>query len=125
MEILKDSTREWYSFCFSFENSSRKLKVVINGDPLFTDVVKGSLTVSPDLLKNIQIMSSSAGIFQGFMGKLTQLNIWSISLDTEFMISWTNCKNSQKGNLLEWNTNYWILEGNMSLLFSRSAGQTE
>ena len=105
--------REWNSFCFAFKNSTRELQMVINGDILFTDSVEGSVSITSELLDNLQIMRSADNHFQGFMGKLTQLNIWRSSLNTDFMISWTNCRNNQEGNLLKWESTTWKLEGNM------------
>ena len=120
-KFLDDCSREWHSICFGFQNATRKFRLVINGDLLFTDDVKGSVSVSPELLKNLQILSHPyRAENQRFKGKLTQLNVWNISLDNDSMISWTSCKDNHEGNLLAWDTVNWKLEGIMSTILCRN-----
>jgi hypothetical protein len=44
------------------------------------------------------------------VGRITDLNIWNISFSENEMTKWLNCKDTQKGNILAWESSSWILE---------------
>ena len=44
---------------------------------------------------------------RGFQGSLTDLNVWSGTLEDNEMIDFTSCRAVTKGDLISWDINKW------------------
>ena len=91
---------EWNHVCFRYTNRTSNVKLVSNGDIIHDEVLQG-LKSNPeeiplDFISNFAIMKQFYGP-NSMLGKMTDVNIWNISLDTRTMTSWTKCARRLQG----------------------------
>ena len=49
--------------------------------------------------------------FYSMLGMMTDVNIWNYSMAIEQMKSWTRCISDEGGNVINWETAEWTLDG--------------
>ena len=108
--------RRWNHICLSFHNNTSMTKIVGNGKVLMEDRDQRSRQrpLSREFLTNLRLMSKSEdceNVKNALFGKITDINIWDKTLSLERLKSWTNCKNHEKGNIVNWNEDAWITWG--------------
>ena len=91
----------WFFFCFSLDNTSKRLRVFLNSEKIFDSVIKSHLddfTIEKDFLQHERFAKSG-----GFVGQLTDLNIWSVILDDDDIKSLHSCRTIAKvPDILNW-----------------------
>ena len=112
------SAMKWNHVCLSYTNSTSNLRIVSNGEIILDEELEGlkqnNEKIPIQFLGNFAIMRSyfpELNSFSPLVGKMTDVNIWNISMTTQDMVSWTNCNNNDSGNIVNWEVDNWIVTG--------------
>lgn len=103
--------RTWNHFCWKYSSFSGNNTFYYNGEVMGVVIIEerpiiGSNENLPDALIIGQEQDSIKGRYelsQMFNGEISELNIWSQSLDDETIKSIAKCKNNAQGNVVSWN----------------------
>ena len=96
-------------------------RMVIDGDIALDQVdmelLKTPMSIPKEFLTNMFIMRMShpesvkIANYYSMMGKMTDVNIWNNSLSIEQMKNWTRCVSDEGGNVINWETAEWEMDG--------------
>ena len=99
------SPMQWNHVCFSYTNSTSNARMVSNGDIILDETME-KLKQNPEeipdeFIGNFGIMRKyfPRPKFHSVVGRMTDVNIWNISMKTEDMKHWTKCINNESGNI--------------------------
>ena len=111
--------RHWNHMCLSFHNDTSLTLIVGNGKILLEDKDQRSRRrpLSTNFLSNLRLMAKSEdckNVKNSFLGQITDVNIWKKALSLETLISWTNCENHEKGDVVNWNDDSWVTWGGVA-----------
>ena len=110
----------WNHICWSFDSETSTNRMVSNGDAALEEIdenlLKHPKVIPPEFLGTLFIMRKSYPDpinvqFRSMFGKMTDVNIWNYSMSIDEMKSWTNCVDIKVGNVVNWETAQWRMEG--------------
>ena len=115
--------RSWNHICWTFESGSGLNKMYLNGElqgsfTIKSDFTKMGILGSDEVLDFALIIGqepdapSPRGGFEAeqvFVGDITELNMWNFTLDEMNIKSKATCKNFEKGNIVSWDLNNFIV----------------
>ena len=96
----------WNAFCVVGDAANKTLLITINGISVFeADFYEGRHKLKPG---NVNLLNAFTYKVQDyiypFRGSITDVNIWSRSLDPDEVVAWSRCRSNLRGNLVDWNT---------------------
>ena len=108
----------WNHVCIMLDSVNKDLTIVMNGKSVFNLPLKSDLSI---LDTNISLMCypTPSGYNMSFFGRMTDVNMWSLSLSKEEAVSWTLCRSKEGGDLVDWRTASWKVKGLMEVQVER------
>ena len=102
----------WNSVCLTYDGTKQTLKININEKNVF---VSNSYTIKYRGNYNLVLMND--GAFWGgspMHGKMTDVNVWRRVLTDKEIHHWEECKSSEGGDLVNWETARFNLTAGIS-----------
>ena len=110
--------RSWNFFCWSHESKSGENKLYLNGKLQEVKIfdaemeMNGSSEVYGASFSLAQEPDAFRGRYdqeQAFRGSISELNMWDYVLDTKNISDLAACKKHEKGNIISWDIDNFIL----------------
>ena len=103
----------WNNVCIMLSGSRKIWQVVFNGKTVIMDNMYNGYHMKKE--KNLNLMGLSSeeeyGSAFGAFGAITDLSIWNRSLAEVELAQWNQCKLQARGNLLDWASAHWNVQG--------------
>ena len=100
----------WNHVCIILDAGRGNLRIIMNGEPVLDIDCKADLSILDGNLSMMGKLTASGYVYSLF-GRMTDVNMWGRSLTEEEAVSWTLCRTSEGGDLVDWRTATWEARG--------------
>lgn len=110
--------RTWNHVCWSYSSINGKNKLYFNGRLINTVVLQENnrpvVEGHNDTVDSYFVLGQEPDKIRGgynvnqvYSGQIAELNMWNFILEDEIVSSMAQCKDTRRGNIIEWDINKW------------------
>ena len=119
----KMNPMEWHTYCFTYHRKSKQQRVYVDAVEILEDTLKVNdkdFDLSDGFLNNLKFMLNGRDCKS--VDKMTDINIWNVTLDHREIKRWTACKSIlPEYKVVNWKTADWNVNDIVEIGFENSS----